>query len=157
VPSLRVSSVTTDHAIGSLGSVVFYVWREVTRIEAIALVDAEVDIARLEPGPLAIFGVVEADAELPPADVRARLSEALRHFGELGGIASTLTFEGRGFRASAVRSVAAGLAVVARQPFPHRVFATISEAAGWLASAMAAEQPTTITAQNIVTAIAALR
>ena len=40
--------------------------------------------------------------------------------------------ESDGFRASAVRSVATGLAILARQPFPHRVFPSITTASDWL-------------------------
>jgi hypothetical protein len=157
VTTLRVSSVTLDHAIGSFGSTVLYVSRTSTTLEALHLLRAEMNVARVVGGALSLFGVVEGAAALPSSEVRDGLADLLRDLGEKGGVASALTFEGRGFRASAVRSLTTGVALVARQRFPHRIFSTVPEAASWLVSTISASGPTTIDASDIVAAIAALR
>lgn len=149
--------MTAHHAIGSFGSTVLYVSRNSTGLEAVRLLSAETDVARVAGGELSLFGIIEAGAAMPSSDARDGLSEVLREFGDKGGVASALTFEGIGFRASAVRSIATGVALVARQRFPHRIFGSIAEAADWLVSTMSASRPTTVEPADIVAAIAALR
>jgi hypothetical protein len=79
----------------------------------------------------ALFTVVAKEASPPSSEARTALSNVLRH-GVDAVLASAVVMEGDGFRASMVRSVATGLAVVARQPFPHRVFARTADAAEWI-------------------------
>jgi hypothetical protein len=131
VPTLRVESATPDHAIGSFGSTVFYVWRGVIGFDAMPPLSAATKSASGE-GPLSALGVVEVSAKVPSSEIRSALSDRLREFGEHGCIASALAIEGRGLRVTTVRNVVVGLALVARQPFAHRVFGSVSEALNWL-------------------------
>lgn len=65
--------------------------------------------------------------------VRDELAKVLR--GVSTSVAcSALVFEGGGFRAAAVRAITTTINQVARQPFPHRVFATVDEASLWMGS-----------------------
>ena len=101
---------------------------------------AEAMLKRLEAlvrGPLEqqdsvlTLTVIEQSAAPPSADIRkaiARLMDSKANRIR----ASALVFEGNGFRASTVRSVATGLSLLARRPYPHRTFATVKEAAMWL-------------------------
>lgn len=83
------------------------------------------------PGPAGLFVVVEDRVPMPPGPVRERIAEFMKAAG--GHVrASALVQEGTGFRAAAVRSVATGITLLARQPFPHHVFATVAEASRWL-------------------------
>lgn len=131
VPVLRVESATPDHAIGSYGSTVCYVWRGVTGMDIMQPLSAATKAASTE-GPLSAVGVVEVCAKVPSAEVRDGLTDRLREFGEHGCVASALAIEGRGFRVATVRNVAVGLALIARQPFAHRVFGSLADALGWL-------------------------
>ncbi len=136
VPDLRIYSATPDHAIGSVGSTALYVWRGVTRLEAMPILDvstaAAAAAAASSGGVLTLFGIVEEGAELPSSEVRKALAIQMEKLGALGGVASALVFEGSGFRAAAVRGVATGLAIVARQPYAHRVFSNVPDAARWI-------------------------
>jgi hypothetical protein len=49
---------------------------------------------------------------------------------------SAVAFEGSGFRAAFVRGVVTGLTILARHPFPNRIFAGVPEASSWLRSQM---------------------
>ena len=61
-----------------------------------------------------------------------------------------------GVGAAVVRSVGMGLAIIARQLFPHRVFATVDQALGWMAPRMAAGGAGP-TASELVHAVAQMR
>lgn len=108
-----------------------YVWRGVTGLDIMPPLSAATKAAGAE-GPISALGVVEVSAKVPSVEVRNALSDRLREFGEHGCIASALAIEGRGFRVATVRNVAVALALVARQPFAHRVFGSVSESLGWL-------------------------
>jgi hypothetical protein len=131
VATLRVESATPDHAIGSCGSTVYYVWRGVIRLDVMQSLSTATRAAAAE-GPLSAVGVVEVSAKVPSSEVRSALSDRLREFGEQGCIASALAIEGRGFRVTTVRNVVVGLALVARPSFAHRVFGSVFEGLSWL-------------------------
>ena len=61
---------------------------------------------------------------MPPAASRNELAATLRGASFIK--ASAVAFEGQGFRAAAVRGVVTGLTALARQPFPHKVFAHVA-------------------------------
>ena len=71
--------------------------------------------------------------ELPDAAARSRTLEMLRTLGaRLNSVA--IVVEGRGFRASATRSMFTGLALVLRPGFEWSFFATTEVAAEWQCS-----------------------
>ncbi len=75
--------------------------------------------------------VVEAAAEMPDAGARDELARLFRSLST-SVICSALVFEGDGFRAATVRALTTTINLVARQPFPHKVFATVGDAAKWM-------------------------
>jgi hypothetical protein len=84
------------------------------------------------PGGLLLLTVVEEQAPMPPSDARNALGELLRS-GTGKTRKSAVVYEGAGFRAAAVRSVVTGITVFSRPPFPHKIFATVADAVGFLA------------------------
>ena len=132
-PPPRLLGSDRHHRMGTWGPVFFVLWkgevepRTADRIQVGLLAFAQT----LGGQRAAILTVVEKQAPTPSSEARAALSNVLRH-GADAVIASAVVMEGDGFRASIVRSVATGLALVARQPFPHRVFARTEDAAEWL-------------------------
>lgn len=101
-----------------------------------------------------VITIVEQNAPLPSAEARRAMAEFLStRRGRIA--ASAVVFEGAGFRAAAVRGVVTGLTLVAQQPFPHRVFAVVKDAAAWICGAGPAEW--TGQAPRLDGAVAALR
>ncbi len=130
---LVITATTPDHAFGYLGNVILYMWRRNTTLEGVrALNDVASVLKAAASSRVLACGAVEAGAPMPPADIRAEMSRMMAHTWASIVVASALTFEGTGFQASAVRGVATGLALIARSPFPHKVFGSVSEAATWL-------------------------
>ena len=136
---LQLLSATADHAFATLENVVLYNWRRTTTVEGvkeIARATAQANtstMANAVKGPrLLAFGTVEEGASLPPAHIRELMGEMMRVEWGQTTAASALVFVGEGFRASAVRGVATGLALLARNAFPHKAFASAAEGAIWL-------------------------
>ncbi|MFW6087612.1 MAG: hypothetical protein ACODAG_10445, partial [Myxococcota bacterium] len=70
---------------------------------------------RAGPSPYGQYVVVEEQVPLPSGAVRQEVANFMK--GLAGDVvASALVQEGTGFRASAVRSVAVGISLLARQP-----------------------------------------
>lgn len=130
---MKVEAVDRDHAIGASEGLLLCVWRVRTTAEAISELAGIVSrlIARSRDR-IVMLTVVEAGADMPDAPVRNALAE-LFHRVAPSVIASALVFEGTGFKAATVRALTTTLNMVTRQPFPHKVFATVGEAAAWLA------------------------
>lgn len=107
--------------------------------------------ARTAPKPIGLYIVVEEQVPLPAQPVREEMAHFMKSVGPHVR-ASALVQEGDGFRAAAVRSVAIGINLVARQPYPHKVFASSLEAAQWLATSFPEIQP-----QELTRAVASIR
>jgi hypothetical protein len=89
-------------------------------------------LARGASAGLGLIVIIEPSATSPPGDERKRFAAINREVAGLKGVA--VVFEGSGFKASAVRSVAAAIAFLSRSPIPHKVFSTIEEAVRWMGS-----------------------
>ncbi|MFW6051084.1 MAG: hypothetical protein ACODAU_07910 [Myxococcota bacterium] len=106
---------------------------------------------RSAPSPYGLYTVVEEQVPLPSGPVRQGMANLMK---DLAGdvVGSALVQEGDGFRASAVRSVAVGISLLARQPFPHKVFAAAHEASTFLSGALGGVVP-----DEISSAVATIR
>ena len=82
------------------------------------------------PSQLLEIALIDRDAPLPTPGARAVLDAAVRSVGPYYlGVACV--FEGVGFRAALVRGVLTSLVMLARTPFPQRVFASDAECVTW--------------------------
>lgn len=129
---LKVFDVNVDHALGTWNDVIFYVWKQNTTPQAISTIKSM--FRSVNPTRNFLFGVVEAGAPMPSSEMRRELAAVMTDERSKGRVCSALVFEGTGFQASAVRMVATGLALLAKQSYPHHVFDSIGEAAKWLRS-----------------------
>lgn len=112
------------------------IWRHETRADAVVAVRAQLtEFAQSHTGGMGLLTIVEKDAPIPSGDTRRALARVLGDFSS-DIKASAVVFEGDGFSAAAVRSMVAGLTLVARQAYPHKVFANVSEACAWLGPQM---------------------
>lgn len=126
-----------NHAIGYCGPMILVAWRRLTTSAGVVhLRDVHQRVAPLHPGGVGLLTIIEANAPAPDATVREELA---RYMADSAAVlkSSCVVFEGTGFRAAMVRSVVAGLTMLARQPFPHRVFATVDEGIAWWCGSLA--------------------
>jgi hypothetical protein len=75
--------------------------------------------------------VIHPTDEYPDDAARSALAKSMRS-SAISRIA--LVNEGTGFRASIVRSIISGIALLTRSPVPQKVFSSIEDAQAWLTS-----------------------
>jgi hypothetical protein len=75
--------------------------------------------------------IIDENAPAPSAEARTAIAR-LFESGASDVVSSAVAFEGSGFRAAFVRGVVTSLTLLARQPFPHKVFPGVTQAAAWL-------------------------
>jgi hypothetical protein len=138
--AVRLVSEDAHHLTFTWGPLLGTLWKRETHVTAVeALKTILRSLAATVPNKkVGVLTIVAADAPLPSAEARSALVE-LFHDSAEAVVCSAVVFEGSGFRASAVRSVATGLALLARQPFPHRIFANTRTAFNWTETEMLRE------------------
>lgn len=93
------------------------------------------------PSGVSVVVHVHGLSSLPSASVRAHASTAAQRYAH--EVRSHVTaIEAEGFLASAARSVVTGIMLLARQPYPQRVCATLDEAARFTCESIAPPAPT---------------
>jgi hypothetical protein len=129
-----IREVTDDHIIMIWDRSVCVVWKKATTLAGVEkLTSVYNEQAGRHPDGLYLLTIVEPTASLPPPEAREALAVFLRGGGGRTRL-SAVVHEGNGFRAAAVRSVVTGLAMLVRLPYPHEIFATVEQAAKWLAT-----------------------
>ncbi|MDP9034310.1 MAG: hypothetical protein M3O50_05855 [Myxococcota bacterium] len=107
------------------------IWKVDTTMRGVAAAQSVYDAFAAEhPAGVFLLTVVEQDAPMPSSEVRAALA-AFLSTGVNRTLFSAVAHEGTGFRAASVRSVVTGLAMLAKLPYPHKVFASVDQAARW--------------------------
>ncbi|MEO8877812.1 MAG: hypothetical protein ABI461_19620 [Polyangiaceae bacterium] len=130
-PAATLHLATHDHILATWSNVVILVWRHETTLAGVhAGQQVLADHTRAHPNGVFLMTIVEFGAPMPTPEVRDALATLLAS-GANRILLSAVAHEGTGFRAAAVRSVVTGLAVLAKLPYPHKVFATVDEASAW--------------------------
>jgi hypothetical protein len=132
-PVTEVFHAEPDFAVGRCGPVFIVVWKVDTTEAGMKRV-AELFRAAKLPDRVGMLTVVDQAANMPSAEARA-LGAAFLSRNATRIVASAVVHEGSGFRAAAVRAVVTGLSMIARQPYPHKVFPEVQPAASWLCQA----------------------
>jgi hypothetical protein len=131
VDQLAKLSSSADYTSARYQDLVLQLWHRDTTLDGVAALRAAIgQVARESAEGLRLLIVVEPGASMPPAESRAGIAAFMRDYAK-NIRATSLAFEGTGFRAASVRAVVAGLNVLANHPFPYKVFATIGEALWW--------------------------
>ena len=116
-----------EHCIlGTFRNLAIAIWHNDTHIEALRILGGVLPrLAAQFPDGIGLVQIVGEQHPPLRADARGELNRVLR--GASSCIrCSTVVFEGQGFRAAAVRGIAAGMVMLMRVPFPHRVFGSLS-------------------------------
>jgi len=127
----EVLGCSPDHIFGCWESVFMIVWRHETTAQAVEQLIALMPRFAARVSQFTLVVVVEDGASVPSAALRERIAAGLQAAAPYIDI-SAVVHEGRGFRAAAVRSVLAGLTLVVRPPYGHKVFARVDEASRWI-------------------------
>jgi hypothetical protein len=131
--ALRVRAATPNHIVGTWHDVSVAVWRKETTVEGIrASEQCFEEVCSRYPSGAYMLTVVEETASLPPPEVRRALTAVLHRSKRV--VLSAVVYEGKGFRAAAVRGVVTGLTVLTRLPYPHTICASVSDAVCWFDS-----------------------
>jgi len=122
--------VTPYFLAGTWRNVVIVLWRVDTLPEDVAFAsELLARLAKMHPEGVGLFQSVEDTClKTPSGPTKEAIARLLRD-GRSYIKASTILFNGQGFRAAIVRAVATGLISLTRPGFPHQAHTTIEEAA----------------------------
>jgi cytochrome c556 len=152
VVAAELHEVTRDHVVFTWRNVTCAVFKRETTLGGVRTIQRVYDdLAGKFPEGVLMVTIVEEGAPMPVVEVRDALAKFLAS-GAGRSKMSAVIHEGIGFRAAAVRAVVTGLAMVAKLPYPHKVFATPTDAARWFSLG---DQP--FDADDFVTAVADAR
>ncbi len=148
VGGLQVIGSSPDCAVGIIDCYVLLCWRRsIVQIGSTWARKAFAEVRRQRPDDkIAFFTVVDAACSLnTPAEVRNDLAALLKTYdAQLAG--ATITFEGKGFKMTMVRSIITAIYMASRSKFPNSVFGDVETAATWLSERAPALRPSGILA-----------
>jgi hypothetical protein len=156
-PAAELLGADPDYALATWGSLFIIVWRVYTPVEAVREVRRQANrYAAERRGQLGFLTFVEPGAPTPSSAARAELASLLREASPFTR-ASAVVYEGDGFQAAAVRSVVTGLALLARQKFPHKIFGKTIDASTWMVRELRGVLDPSVTPATVVTMTEELR
>jgi hypothetical protein len=142
-------------ALASYGAVYISVLRKPLTIDGVARTARESkSMFERHRGKCVSLAVIEPSAAAAAsAEVRAKSAELARAHPILG---AAIVIEGSGFRPAATRTLVAGMYLVTKKEYPHKIVSTPAEGADWLATILA-RAGITQSADELVAAVAQAR
>lgn len=154
-PSDGVVTSSAEVAAGIVENVAVIVWRGVVDSDAQRSVEAVIErTVRHHPENVSVIIVVEPTSPPPSAELRTAGNEMLSRMArDIRSVAGVI--EGDGLRASLVRSVMTGIAIVAarQEPIPMKFFGSTAGASMWTTGNV----KTTLTSERLTEGIEAIR
>ncbi len=153
----RIVALEPDYCLAVWEQVFIVIWRHDTTMDGVrALERQHTEHGQAHPGGGGLLTIIEQGAPMPSSEVRTALAKFMTA-GARFIRSSAVAFEGAGFRAAAVRGVVTGLTMLARQPYPHKVFATMPEAIQWLGTSLKQTAQLDLDSSALLAALATLR
>lgn len=152
----RVNVLQDNHCVATWHRFLIVIFRHDTTVEAINDVRHALEKLESTEKSVALLTIIEPNAPPPSSDVRDAMAAMLAEFGRVIKY-SAVAFEGSGFRAAVVRGVVTGLTLLARMPYPHKVFAGVDDAAQWMINNVASLLGWRETVTQLTDAVAELR
>ncbi|MCU1279419.1 MAG: hypothetical protein JWM53_2965 [bacterium] len=123
-------------ALASLGAVYISVLRQPLTVDGLArLTKHSKRLFELHRGKCVSLAIIEPTAAAAAsAEVREKSAELARAHPILG---AAIVIEGSGFRPAATRTLIAGMYLVTKKEYPHKIVATPAEGAAWLVPILA--------------------
>jgi hypothetical protein len=144
------------HAIGRFRNVAIAIWVDDTPVAAVETLSTLVDeLAIIAPHNVGLLQLIGSRNERLPDESRAAIETLLRASREVIRCAPVV-YAGTGFKAAVVRAIVAGMLSLKSYGFPHRVFASLDEAALSLGETFDLRQPTQY-ARDLSFAVATIR
>jgi hypothetical protein len=137
-----------DQATAIFGRFGVVIWRGETTLAAVDRVrEMGLELVRQSP-PRCIIGVVEETTKIPSADARKQSAKVNDELAEMGVVGYAGVMPRTGFSGAWIRGVITALHLMARKPYPFRVFESSGEACSWLVSMLGDPNinPKTVTA-----------
>lgn len=154
-PKLELAFQNEFGSAGWLGRVFIVVWRKDSPRMGKWFADELAAGASRFKSNIAHLCVAERTMPSPPPEARNTIAEALRtHRDAMTGVA--VVFEGQGFFASIVRSVATNIAMLMGNSTPVKTMSTLVEAAQFLGMHMRAAEHQ-LSAEQLEEAVSTLR
>jgi hypothetical protein len=125
-------AVSANHCVAEWDAFLVVIWRQLTTKEGIAAVGEALDHVSAAGQKVGVVIVIEPTAAPPSSAARKGLAEVFSSRADVV-VAVAVVPDGSGFRASMVRGVVTGLSLLARFPYPYKVFNKIDSATAWLA------------------------
>jgi hypothetical protein len=149
-------NTTNAYVIGSFQDVLIGVWRaKPPRGAAASIEKAMISITR-RWDRVSMLNISEPAVTLPDAEERATLLDVVRR--RLSQIrCAAIVLETDGLKGVAVRAAVTGITMMARGGHPTGTFATVGEAAAWLAPQMAKTDDLGVSRYEIMAAVRELR
>jgi len=112
-------------------------------------------LAKRSKGPISVMTIVDGRCPPPGDAAKAAIRDTVvRYSREIGAFAYVI--EGDGFGAAAVRSAVTMIGLVARYPFPQKVFKDASAACSWMIDLVPVSDPTK-TGSDMLSAVSMMR
>ena len=142
-------------ALASCGAVYISLLRKPLTLDGVArMAKQSRRMFELYRGKCVSLAVIEpAAADAASKEVRDKSAELARAQPILG---AAIVIEGTGFRPAATRTLVAGLYLVTKKEYPHKIVSTAEEGAQWLVPILA-QVGVTQTAHDMVAAVDAAR
>lgn len=123
---------TANYALAHFDDLFVVMWRAATTVEGANDLRTECEkFAATHPDGIGLIVTIDVRSPLPTKPVRQAIAEFMK-IGSSYIKASSVIFEGNALQSSAVRSVATGLAMLARQVYPQKFFSDVHQAMAYL-------------------------
>jgi hypothetical protein len=123
----------SGYAFSTVQSVFISVWRRQATLESLKLVrEHQLRLVESSPAGIAVVTVMEPVSVKPLNGVERAEAAAVARDLAPHTLASAYVFEGEGFRPAMSRAAVAGVLLLSRIKYPHKVFATVTDGARWL-------------------------
>ncbi len=142
-------------ALASCGAVYISILRQPLTLDGLERMTRQSKrMSELHRGKSASLAIIEPGAATAAsAEVREKSAELARAHRILG---AAIAIEGSGFRPAATRTLVAGMYLVTKKDYPHKIVSTPAEGAEWLVPLLA-QAGITHTALEIIAAAEATR
>lgn len=121
-----------------------------------AWAEAMARLAKRSDSPIVVITVVDGSCRPPDEPSKRAIRDTiLRHSAKIGAFAYVI--EGDGFGAAAVRSAVTLISLVARYPFPQKVFKEVGPACSWTLERVPPVPQQVVTAPGMMSAIMTMR
>ncbi|MFZ5441346.1 MAG: hypothetical protein ACOZQL_15165 [Myxococcota bacterium] len=114
----------------SVGSIIAILWRRTTMAGVEATREIVERFGAKHPSGFAVLTMVPENSPPPDSETRRKLATMMGRDGAIRGAA--VFFEGTGIRVTVIRSVTTGLMLLARPPYPYKVFDSLEGAITFL-------------------------